>query len=209
MLTVGFLPCKARGDSIRCGDKICRALVRKFSFCLIALALLLVGCSSQRVMMPTPNVYLKPDYDVFSTLNPSLKTTDLDMLFITDRAPEQDDEGNLVYGYDRSGSLAFGRVVVELGEDITWEELVAASRTQRRVKPMALEIREVEELIRSVNTPIPFKEVDGRIVEKPERVAQIKSDYQKRLERTKKRAISNPLNPSVEITDLDDVFGSV
>ena len=43
---------------------------------------------------------------------------------------------------------------------------------------------------------------------KPERVKQIKADYQKRLERTKKQAVSNPLNPSVETTDLDDVYGT-
>lgn len=113
---------KARGDSIPCRVMIRAALVRKLGFYLIAVALLLAGCSSQRVMMPTPNVYLEPDYDVFGTLDPSLKTTDLNMFFITDRAPEQDDEGSLVYGHGRSGSLAFGRVVVELGEDITWEE---------------------------------------------------------------------------------------
>lgn len=44
-------------------------------------------------------------------------------------------------------------------------------------------------------------------LERPERVAQIKADYQKRLERTKKRAVCNPLNPAAEIVDLDDVYG--
>ena len=135
---------------------------------LIGIALLLTGCAGQRVMMPTPNVHLESDYDVFDTLDPGLKTTDLQMFFITDRAPEQDDEGNLRYGYRRSGSMAFGRVVVELGQDITWEELVEASRKQRRLKPVALEIVKVEELIRSAKTPIPFTEVDGRIVIEPE-----------------------------------------
>ena len=45
-------------------------------------------------------------------------------------------------------------------------------------------------------------------MEKPERVEQIKSDHQKRVERIKKRAVSNPLNPLVDITDLDDVYGT-
>ena len=45
-------------------------------------------------------------------------------------------------------------------------------------------------------------------MEQPARVAQIKSDYEKRLARTKKRAVANPLNPMVEITDLDDVYGN-
>ena len=45
-------------------------------------------------------------------------------------------------------------------------------------------------------------------LERPERVAQIKSDYEKRLARTKKRAVTNPLNPMADITDLDDVYGN-
>ena len=45
-------------------------------------------------------------------------------------------------------------------------------------------------------------------LERPERVAQIKSDYERRLARIKKRAVANPLNPSVEITDLDNVYGN-
>ena len=146
--------------------------MRTLGFYVIVLLLLMSGCSGKRLMMPTPNVYLDPDYDVFDTLDPGLQTTDLDLFFITDRAPEQDDEGKLHYGYDRSTSLAFGRVAVQLGEDFTWEELVEASRSQHRVEPLALEIREVEELIRSVETPIPFNEVDGQIVRKPEMVAE-------------------------------------
>ena len=45
-------------------------------------------------------------------------------------------------------------------------------------------------------------------LEQPERIAQIKADYEKRLARTKKRSVSNPLNPSLAITDLDDVYGA-
>ena len=160
---VPYLP-KARGDSIRYRVAVRKAPVRNLGFYVIILLLLMSGCSGKRLMMPTPNVYLDPDYDVFDTLDPGLQTTDLDLFFITDRAPEQDDEGKLHYGYDRSTSLAFGRVAVQLGEDFTWEELVEASRSQHRVEPLALEIREVEELIRSVETPIPFNEVDGQIV---------------------------------------------
>ena len=45
-------------------------------------------------------------------------------------------------------------------------------------------------------------------MEKPERIEQIKSDHQKRVQRIKKRAVSNPLNPIVDIADLDDVYGT-
>ena len=68
---------------------------------LVGFALVLTACAGQRVMMPTPNVHLESDYDVFGALDPALKTTDLRMFFITDRVPEPDEDGNLRYGYRR------------------------------------------------------------------------------------------------------------
>lgn len=50
--------------------------------------------------------------------------------------------------------------------------VVEASRTQRRVKPLTLEMREVKELIRGGKTPIPFTEVNGQIILKPQMVAK-------------------------------------
>lgn len=45
-------------------------------------------------------------------------------------------------------------------------------------------------------------------LEKPDRVAQIKADHERRLLRLKKKAVVNPLNPNSEITDLDEVYGA-
>ena len=153
-------------------NSIMYATFRGFGWCLVGLALLLTGCGGQRVLMPTPNVHLEAERDFFGALDPRLKSTEVPLFYVTDRAPERDQEDNLRYGYNRSGSLAFGKVVVDLGADITWEELLEASRTQRRIKPLALEIRGVEEIVRSTKTPPPYKEVDGRIVEKPDLVAR-------------------------------------
>ncbi|MGB5602741.1 MAG: hypothetical protein WBO14_09905, partial [Gammaproteobacteria bacterium] len=97
----------------------------------MGLVILLTGCTTgPRVMMPTPNVYVGTERDVYADLTQPLKTSEVPLFYITDRVPEQDDEGNLRYGTGRSGSLAFGSTVVDLGVDITWDELVAASRTQ-------------------------------------------------------------------------------
>ncbi|HEY4538377.1 MAG TPA: hypothetical protein VIG45_08025, partial [Erysipelothrix sp.] len=41
---------------------------------------------------------------------------------------------------------------------------------------------------------------------KPERIAQIKADYEKRLERAKARRIANPLQDN-EVIDLDELYG--
>ena len=45
-------------------------------------------------------------------------------------------------------------------------------------------------------------------LEKPERVAQIKADYEKRLRRKKKHSATNPLNPALDMLDIDDVYGT-
>jgi len=160
------------------------AVVRGFSLLLSCIALLLTGCGGQRVLMPTPNLYLDAHRDFFGTLDPALQTTEVPLFFITDRAPEQDEEGKLRYGPERSASLAFGKVVVDLGRGATWEELLEASRTQQRAKPFALEILQVEELVRSAETPLPFTEVDGRIVLRPDvavQLAKAKEDFRRLL----------------------------
>ncbi len=97
--------------------------------CLLLLLLFfLTGCASgPRVMMPTPNVYVEPEQDVYADLAQPLKSTEVPLFYITDRVPEQDENGNLRYGYGRSNSLAFGTTVVDLGVDITWNELLEAA----------------------------------------------------------------------------------
>ncbi len=139
---------------------------------ILAMVLILAGCAGARVMMPTPNIYLDPKHDFYGELHQELKSTEVPLFYVTDRVPEPDEEGNLRYGYKRSPSLAFGSAVVDLGVDITWEELLSASRLQRRLKPVKLELREVTEIARGPNIPVPVKEVDGRIVEEPGLAAQ-------------------------------------
>ena len=42
----------------------------------------------------------------------------------------------------------------------------------------------------------------------PERIAQIKSDYAKRLERERNKRVANPLRPEADSIDLDDLYGT-
>ena len=73
---------------------------------------------------------------------------------------------------DDLASLAFGSAVVDLGEDISWEELLDASRTQKRLKKVPMKVQDIHEISRGPNTPIPYTEIDGVIVEDPEYVAE-------------------------------------
>ena len=139
---------------------------------LLAAAAVLAACAGKRVMMPTPNVYIDSDVDHYQDIHPNLKSTEVRLFYITDRQPGRDENGNLEYGYGRSPSLAFGSTVIDLGEDISWEELLEASRTQKRLREIPLKRRTLDEIVRGPPAPIPYKEIDGKIVEDPESVAK-------------------------------------
>ena len=44
-------------------------------------------------------------------------------------------------------------------------------------------------------------------LERPERIAQIKADHQKRIERQRAKFVPNPLRPDDEPLDVDDLYG--
>ena len=148
-----------------------KTFVVKFSSILVCM-LLFWGCGGTRRMMPTPNLYLNEEQILFDNLADDLKSTEVRLFYVTDRSPEKDNDGNLRYGYGRSASLAFGTAVVDLGVDITWEDLLQASRTQQRPKPVKMTLRQVTEHVRGPRSPIPYAMVDGQIVEEPTMLAE-------------------------------------
>ena len=147
----------------------------RFTLILFGMLTLLWGCATgPRKMMPTPNIYIDQANDPYYDLRPDLKSTEVQLFYITDRVPEKDKEGKLRYGYGRSDSLAFGDVVVEFGENLTWEDLLRASQTQKRLKSVELKLGQITEHIRGPNTPFPYALVDGQIVEEPSLVEKSK-----------------------------------
>ena len=149
-----------------------RAVAYTLGSVFLGVSLLMSGCSGARLLMPTPNVYLDEKRDFYADLSRELKSTEVPLFYITDRGPERDEQGDLRYGYERSPSLGFGTAVVDLGVDITWEELLEASRTQRRLKRVKLELGEVKEIVRGPTAPLPYRVIDGRVVEEPTLVAK-------------------------------------
>jgi hypothetical protein len=70
---------------------------------------LAVSCSSHRPMMPTPDVYALGIMEPYpDSLPPSLKTVDVNVMYLTDRRPEIAQDGRLDYGMARDHSLALG-----------------------------------------------------------------------------------------------------
>ena len=124
-------------------------------------------------MMPTPRIYEQPEQELFKDLPPPLQGREIELVYVTDREPETDQNGNLQYGYGRSGSAAFGTVTVALGDPTsTWEDLLAASRTGQRLKPVQLSLGSVSEIARLPPDPLPYWKEAGQIVYEPSAVAQ-------------------------------------
>jgi len=142
---------------------------------VLACVLLIAGCTESRRLMPTPNLYIDEKTTLFEALPQDYASTLVELIYVTDRAPETDEAGNLRYGYNRSNSLAVGTTVVDLGQNATWEELVEASRTHTRFGEFELALVSINEFTRLPPTPIPYQVIDGEIVENPEAVAAIEA----------------------------------
>jgi hypothetical protein len=82
--------------------------------------------------------------------------TPWNVLYATDRQPVSRDDGGLAYGYGRSFSIAVGSCVVEIGQNVAWDTLVAQSRQAERTEELPLHIRTLTEQARFPATPMPF-----------------------------------------------------
>ena len=146
--------------------------------------------------MPTPNLYTDGKATLFEALPREYASTLVELIYVTDRAPETDEAGNLRYGYKRSNSLAVGTTVVDLGQNATWEDLIEASRTHTRLGEFELRLVSVNEFARLPPTPIPYQVIDGEIIEDPEAVAardasvaRLKAEVRRRLALTPRKDV--------------------
>jgi len=138
---------------------------------VLACGLLIAGCTESRQLMPTPNLYTDEKVTLFESLPEEYASTQVELIYVTDRAPETDEAGNLRYGYNRSNSLAVGTTVVDLGQNATWKDLIGASQTHSRLGDFELRLVSIDEFARLPPTPAPYQVIDGEIVEDPEAVA--------------------------------------
>ena len=138
---------------------------------VLGVMLALAGCAGGRPLMPAPVLYTLGQFEPFGRLSGSLQTTEIDMLYVTDRRPETTEGGRLTYGIGRSNSVAFGTARIDVTSDVSWDELIIDARTAQRKKPLELALGLVTELGRAPPTPIPWKLVDGLVVSDPDVVA--------------------------------------
>ena len=168
----------------------------RFHGSVLACVLLIAGCAESRQLMPTPNLYTDETATLFEALPEEYTSPLVELIYVTDRAPETDEAGNLRYGYKRSNSLAVGTTVVDLGQNATWEELVEASRTHTRFGEFELRLVSVNEFARLPPTPIPYQVIDGEIIEDPEvvaardaGVARLQAEVRRRLALTPRKDV--------------------
>ena len=83
--------------------------------------------------MATPNLYCHhPEADPFDAVPPALRSNSVEVLYVTDREPEEGPEHRTAYGFKRCPTLAFGSCIISFGRDVSWETLVEESRAKRR-----------------------------------------------------------------------------
>ena len=116
---------------------------------------MIVSCSG---LQPIPvEAYGEESATLFENLPTPLKSAEVDVLYATDRAPDSDQEV-LLYGNDRSFSLAFGFARVKLGKDLSWNDLVTWSQSQN-AEPVNIEpfVTSVTEVARLPSSPYPYE----------------------------------------------------
>ena len=135
---------------------------------LVIIVLTITACTKTRHLMPTPNIYAGNNSAGFETLDLPLQTNSINLLYVTDRKPEQGEDDVFGYGFLRSRSMAFGSVEVIPGPDMNWNQLVAESQRATRSREIELRLGNIIELGRYPETPYPLVEGDaGMIIEDP------------------------------------------
>lgn len=99
------------------------------------------------------------DADPFPSVPKELQNNHVDVLYFTDRAPQEKKGSTNPYGYKRSRSVAFGVSRVEFGKNVSWEQLDKASRTSKRHINLDVSVKSTTELVKFSPTPrtlVPF-----------------------------------------------------
>ena len=92
-------------------------------------------------LVPTPNLYADSEANPFADVPVEFRNNQVDVLYVTDRHRVDGGEtGKVAYDYRRSTSMAFGSAVIQYGGNVTWDELVKASRRRKRDVSLRREI---------------------------------------------------------------------
>ncbi len=129
------------------------------------LAFATLGCGQK--LMPTPNLYTGSTGDCLDSVPSQYQSSTVDIVYATDRAPKAGHDGASSYGTDRSNSLAFGLCTVEIGRNLSWQDLLKESRSQNHFRDLSLTFQGARELGRFPDSPAPVVRVNGHLEDEP------------------------------------------
>lgn len=176
----------------------------------LLLAIVLIGgcATGPRQLMPTPTLYRLPGGQPLldrATVTQQRPSPDLDLLYITDRAPPtaaeleawSEDQGPLPYGQERARRIAFGSAQVRVGPGLDWETLREQSQLAERTREVNLELGPVREFGVFPEEPYQISRgADGKVLRNPvelarhfEAKAELQGEVQRRLVQAPKREI--------------------
>jgi esterase/lipase superfamily enzyme len=105
----------------------------------LATVILIAGCSTDFQMMPTPVAYQIANMDAFRGLRSSQESTEIDVLYVTDRKPANGEDAGEGYTDERGLSLRLGHALVEMGgKDAEWPDLERQSLLSKKRPTMRL-----------------------------------------------------------------------
>ncbi len=167
--------------------------------------LLLGGCATgARQLMPTPTIYQLPGgQPIFDRPQETRQNPDLDLLFITDRAPttkaeaEANEQGPLPYGQGRAGHISFGSAQVRVVPGLDRETLREQSQLAKRTREVNLELGPVRELGAFPQEPYQIaRGADGKILRDRAELARhveakagLQAEVQRRLAAAPKKEV--------------------
>lgn len=166
----------------------CAGRPRKAWFGAAVLLLLMLsgaGCAGPK-LMPTPNVYRGRAEDPFASVPAVFQTNVVDLLYVTDRRLERGLDARPAYTHGRSPQLVYGTGQVRFGGEVTWERLVAESRSASRTTRLPVRVVWVQELGQfpplppaPEPTPLGLRPTPGSV----ERSQRAVSGFQREVER--------------------------
>lgn len=102
-------------------------------------ALVLSGCYTPYILMPTPIALASSEIDPYSRLPESARTTEFEVFYFTNRKASGPMD-HRKYNNNFGDVVMLGQNDVRIGDDLTWEELCAISNTQERSKSVPLRL---------------------------------------------------------------------
>lgn len=156
----------------------------------------LLGCAPK--LMPPPNLYSSGATPLFGELAPAFETSIIDVFYVTDRSPSDDGAGGVEYGHERSPSVGYGSVEVEIGKELSWDDVVRHSlEDSPALRRPRLHVESIKERGRFPETPYQFRLTGpGEVAISPEVIserdatlADVQRELRSRLSRTSRKEV--------------------